>query len=220
MIEFCSEALFETRIRWQRISSTNVASNNLRGPAQFSECPFKICNREATCFPIRHRLARMQTVKIDCDVNVFSVGGFQELVETLAPIIAQDRTPALSIFRRPIVCPGMDVQDTCTFCSTIAENLLRPPAFEITATPNAHASHVCELQCTIHPAAASPLGRAHIPIRMIVERDEDDWFGDAAKSQRRQIMEIAGSVEQERRCEIPFLFSIKLNDQARRRGKP
>ena len=138
----------------------------------------------------------------------------------LAPIFTKNSTLALSIFRRPIVCPRMHFKNARTFSTSVAENLVWPPTFEIAATPNAHASHVCELQCAIHPAAASPLGRAHIPIRMIVERDEDDWFGDAAKSQRRQIMEIAGSVEQERRCEIPFLFSIKLNDQARRRGKP
>jgi hypothetical protein len=86
-----------------------------------------------------------------------------------SPIIAQYRTLALSIFHRPIVCPGMHFKNPGAFGATVAENLMRPPAFEITATPNAHASYVWKFQCAIDPAAASPSWRAHIPIWMIVE---------------------------------------------------
>jgi hypothetical protein len=56
-----------------------------------------------------------------------------------------------------------------TFSATIAENLVRPPTFEITTTPNTHPSNVWKFQCPIDPATASPFWGAHIPIRMIVE---------------------------------------------------
>lgn len=142
MIEFGREALFEARVLGRGIGSTNIASNNLSGPAQSSERPLKICNREAAGFPIRHCLARVETVKIDGNVNVFSAGRFQKLLKVLAPIIAQDRAPALLIFRGTIVCPGMDFQSACTFGPTIAENLVRPPALEVSATPDTYSAHI------------------------------------------------------------------------------
>src|SRR5206468_6229581 len=169
MIEFRSEALFETRILRRRVGATNIASNNLRGLAQLPDRPFKISNGEAASFPIRHCIAPIETVKIDRDVNVFSAGRFQKLVKVLAPIITEDGAPALSIFYRTVVCPRMDLKNACAFGATVAENLVRPPAFKISATPNAHSAHLRKFQCAIHPSAAAPFRRTHIPIRMIVE---------------------------------------------------
>jgi hypothetical protein len=54
---------------------------------------------------------------------------------------------------------------------------------------------------------------------MIVERDEDDRSGNAARSQRRQMVEVTGSVEQEWRGEICFVRTIELGDQTSRRGE-
>ena len=111
----------------------------------------------------------------------------------------------------------MNVQDACAFGPTITENLVRPPALEISAAPDAHPLDVRQLQCAIDPTAASPLWRAHIPVRMIIERNENEWSGNATESKRRQIVEVAGSVEQERRSEIRFVLAIKLGDQTSRR---
>jgi uncharacterized protein YdeI (BOF family) len=47
---------------------------------------------------------------------------------------------------------------------------------------------------------------------MIVERDEDDRSCNAARSQRGQMVEITGSVEQEWRGEICFVRTIELGD--------
>ncbi len=87
----------------------------------------------------------------------------------LAPIFTKNSTLALSIFRRPIVCPRMHFKNPRPFSATIPENLVRPPAFEIAATPNTHAPYMWKFQCAIDPTTASPSRRTHIPIRMIVE---------------------------------------------------
>src|SRR2546428_9219389 len=169
MIEFRSETLFPTRILRRRVGATNIASNNLRGLAQLPERPFKISNGEAASFPIRHCIAPIETVKIDRDVNVFSAGRFQKLVKVLAPIVTKDGAATAPIFQWPIVCPRMDLKNACAFGATVAENLVRPPAFEVAATPNAHTAHLRKFQCAIHPSAAAPFRRTHIPIGMIVE---------------------------------------------------
>jgi len=54
---------------------------------------------------------------------------------------------------------------------------------------------------------------------MIVEGDEDDWSGNAARSQRGQVVEVAGSVQQEWRRKICFVRTIELGDQTSRRGE-
>ena len=111
----------------------------------------------------------------------------------------------------------MDFQSACTFGAAISEDLVRPPAFKIPATPNAHVAHMTKLQCAIHPTAASPFRWAHVPIRMIIERNNDDRPGNAAQPERRQIMKIARAVKQKGRREVCFVVAIKLGDQARRR---
>src|SRR5438876_11423570 len=112
----------------------------------------------------------------------------------LAPILAQDRArtligslpcsptlsgfpvhvarlpPApLSIFRRAIVDPGMNFETTGAFGAAIGENIVRPPAFKISAAPDRDMLHVREFERAIDPTAASPLRRRDRPVRMIVE---------------------------------------------------
>src|SRR5207237_754272 len=76
-----------------------------------------------------------------------------------------------------------------------------------------------QLQCAIDPTAASPIGRAHIPVRMIIERNENERSSNATQSKRCQIVEVTRSVEQERRSEIRFVLAIKLGYQTWRRGE-
>jgi len=139
------------------------------------------------------------------------------LLKMLAPIITQYHTAAFSIFGTAIVCPRMNIQDVCAFGPTVTENLVGPPALEISATPDAYSFDAWQLQCAIDPTATSPLWRAHIPVRMIIERNENERSSNATQSKSRQIVEVTRSVEQERRSEIRFVLAIKLGNQTRRR---
>ena len=87
----------------------------------------------------------------------------------VAPVATENRPLTLPIFRGPFVRPGMNVENARSLCATIAEKLMRPPAFKISAAPNCDVLYVRKFQRAIHPSAAAPLRRAHIPIRMIVE---------------------------------------------------
>src|SRR6266516_3170811 len=98
----------------------------------------------------------------------------------LAPIFTKNGTLALSIFHRPIICPRVHSKNPCSFSATVAEDLVRPPTFEVASAPTADAAHLWKFQCAVHPAATAPFRRAHIPIRMIVERNEHERFDDLA----------------------------------------
>ena len=87
----------------------------------------------------------------------------------LAPIVAKNRASPLSIFRRAIISPRMHSQDPGALRAAVPENLVRPPAFEISATPDTRTLHMRKFQCAIDPTTAPPFRRAHVPIRMIVE---------------------------------------------------
>jgi hypothetical protein len=113
----------------------------------------------------------------------------------------------------------MDFKNSGAFRATIAENLVRPPTFEIVATPNARKPHIWKLQCAVHPSATGPFRRSHIPIGVVIESDEDDGSGNRTQPKRGQIMKIAGTVEQEWRRQILLPLPIELFDQAWRRRK-
>src|SRR5439155_25669071 len=119
----------------------------------------------------------------DCYVNTRFTEAFQKLLKTLAPIVTKDSSATASIFNRPIICPRVHFKNPCSFSATVAEDLVRPPAFKVTATPNTDATDLCKSQCAVHPATAAPFRRAHIPIRMIVERNEHELFGNPCSSQ-------------------------------------
>ena len=172
MIEFRGETLFAPRIFRRRIRAANIATYDPAGFAQLSERPLKIDNREPATLPICHRLFDAQAIKIDGDVDIFVSEAFGKLLKTLAPIFAKDGAFSLPIFRWPIVCPRMHFKNTGAFRAAIAKNLVRPPAFKIPAAPNAHAAHMRKFQRAIDPTTASPFRRAHVPVRMIVERNQ------------------------------------------------
>ena len=74
----------------------------------------------------------------------------------------------------------MHFKNSGAFSATIPKNLVWPPAFEIAAAPNCHMLDLRKFQCAIDPTTASPFRRAHIPVRMIVERNEHDGSSNAA----------------------------------------
>ena len=102
-----------------------------------------------------------------------------EAFEQFAPILTQNGTLTLSIFPRSIVGPWMDLEVAFTFGTPVPKKLTRPPALEISATPDAYSFDVWHLQCAIDPTATSPLRRAHIPVRMIIERNENERSSNA-----------------------------------------
>jgi len=94
--------------------------------------------------------------------------------------------------------------------------LSRPPAFEIPATPDADLFDERQLERPINPAPATPAGRTHIPIRMVVERNEHERFGKPANPKATQVMKVAGTVN-EKRTETRADVAKEFFDQARRR---
>jgi len=186
---------------------------------QFSNRPLKIGDREAAALPVGHRLFDVQTIEVDRHVDIFAGETFRKFLKTVAPIITQDRALPLSIFQGAIVCPGMHFKNSGAFRTTIAKDPMGPPTFEIAAAPNTREPYIWEFQCAVHPSATRPLRRPHIPIGMIIERNEDDRSGNRTQSERRQVVKVAGPVEQERSCEIPVSLAKELFDQPRGRGK-
>lgn len=100
------------------------------------------------------------------------------MFKMLAPILRQNRASPLLIFHWPIVRPRMDFKFPGAFCATVPENLMRPPTFEIAATPNSDAANIWKFQCAVHPSAAGPFGRSYIPIGMVIKRDENHGLGN------------------------------------------
>src|SRR5205809_558923 len=131
------------------------------------------------------------------------------------PVLAQDSARTLSIFHRAIVDPGMNFEPAGPFGASIGENIMRPPAFEIPAPPDRDMLHVLELESAIDPTAASPLRRRDRPVRMIVERNENERLDESAQPKRAQVMIIARAVKRERR-EVRLNFEVKSFDDSRR----
>src|SRR5207244_8517092 len=119
----------------------------------------------------------------------------KKVFKVLVPVVSQDSASTLSSFYRAIISPRMHLMNPCSLRSTIAKKLMRPPAFKISPTPNADAAHVRKFQRAIHPSAAAPFRRAHVPVRVIVEGDDNDRIGNASQPERRQIMKIARAVK-------------------------
>lgn len=138
MIHLGGETLFASRIRRRRKRTANVAAHNSRSRrTQLSQRPNHIVHRESTAFPIRDRLFRAQTIKIDRDVDIRSRQLTGEPRETLAPIRAQDRPAPGLIGDGTVVRPGMHFESSLAFRAPVAEELARPPALEVSATPHA-----------------------------------------------------------------------------------
>ena len=134
------------------------------------------------------------------------------------PILAQNRSAPLSIFHRPLIGPGMNFQTAGAFRAAISKKLSWPPALKIAAAPNADAPHMRELERTIDPTAAGPFGRPHVPVRMIVQRNDNHGLRHSPDPKRSQMMKVARAVKQKGR-EPRLKFAVELVDQARRRGE-
>src|SRR5205809_4225566 len=174
MVPPSSEALFPTRVLRFRKAAANVAGNDSSLFAQFPERPFEIRDRESAILPICHGVLRTKTIEIDCDVNFATRDIRCECFKSVSPILAQDRPAALSIFHRTLVSPGMNFKPAFSFAAPIGKDILRPPAFEISAAPNGGVLNIHELERAIDPAATAPLWRTNGPVRMIIKCNEDD----------------------------------------------
>ena len=191
--------MFPARILRLRKCTTNVAADDSALFAQFPERPFEIGNRESPILPICDRIIRPKTIEIDRNINISLAEIGNEHFEMSAPIFLQDRTATLSIFSRTFISPGMDFKPPCALAAAVGKEIVRPPALEISASPNCDVLDVRELKGAIDPAAAAPFRRTHVPVRMIIKRNQNDWPAQPTKPKRTEIMEIARTVENERR---------------------
>src|ERR1700704_4445202 len=112
----------------------------------------------------------------------------------------------------------MDFELARAFRAAVTENLLRPPAFEISAAPHADLLNVWKLERAIHPTATAPFGRAHIPVGMVVEGNKNGRLRQLPGPKPREMVKITRAVENER-WQLRLILAIKLLDQTRRRGK-
>lgn len=216
MIPLRSEMLLPARVFRLRVSAANVAGNNLRAFAQFAQRPFEIDNCESATFPICDRVVCAKTIEIDRDVNLSAAEIGSEILEATAPVFRQDCTGTLSIFHRAIVSPGMNFKPAFAFGPTIGENIVRPPAFEISAAPNCDVLHMRQLERAIDPTAAAPFWRTNIPIRMIIKRNKNNRISQPAKPKRAQVMEVAGAIENKWRKPRLELAVERFNQTGRR----
>lgn len=178
VIHFGGETLFCPRIFRRGKSAANIASDDLRLRAQLRESPHHIVEREPSALPIRGRVLRPQTIEIDRDVNVRAGQSLDKLRELCPPVRGNDCAPSILLRSRAPVGPGMNFQFTASFGTPVSKELPRPPALEIAASPDADLLDKRKFERTINPAAATPPGRAHIPIRMIIERNKHERFAE------------------------------------------
>src|SRR5262249_30240029 len=179
-IELSSETLLPTCIMRWRISAADVSTDDTARFAQFSKRPLKIGHRKAAALPVRHRLFQAQAIEVDCDVDVFWTETLRKFFKTTAPVITQNRALPLPIFQWPIVCPRMNFKNSGAFRTTVAEDLMRPPTFKIVAAPDTRKPYIWQCQCPVNPSTTRPFRGPHIPIRMVIEGDEDDGFGNGS----------------------------------------
>jgi hypothetical protein len=112
----------------------------------------------------------------------------------------------------------MDRQRPTAFRFAVAKNLMWPPAFEISATPDRHLPDVRQFQCTIDPASATPTWGANIPIRMIIKRNQRNGFMRPSKPESGQMMKVARTIDNES-GETRLNLAIKLFNCSGRSGE-
>jgi hypothetical protein len=101
---------------------------------------------------------------------------------------------------------------------TVREKVVRPPAFEISATPNRNVLNYRELQRAIDPSAAGPFRRRNRPVWMIIKGNENARLLEPAQPKCGEIMKVAGAVHDKRR-EAAGHFVIKTFHHALRGTK-
>ena len=169
MIPFGGEALFPARVIRRGKRAADVAGNDSAVFPQFCERPFEIPGLKPSILPICHRVTRPKTIEIDRNVNISVAEIGNEHFEIISPILAQDRTATLSIFDGAIISPRVNFEPAFALGATIGENIVRPPALEISAAPNRDVLDVHELERAIDPASTAPLWRTHVPVRVIIK---------------------------------------------------
>lgn len=173
MVYSRGKPLFRSRVdRWRKCPA-NIARRdpNIRG-AQLREGPRDISCGEPSALPVRNGLVGPQAIKIDRDIHVRSTQFSGEVLEMVTPIRAQDRAAASLVGTRTIIRPRVYIEPSRTLRAPIPEKLVRPPALEIPAAPDADFSYVGKFERPVDPSAAGPTRRAQIPVRMIVEGNE------------------------------------------------
>ena len=110
----------------------------------------------------------------------------------------------------------MNLEPPFPLRSAVREDIVRPPAFEISAAPDRDVLNLFKLERAIDPSPAGPLRRRDCPIRMIIEGNKNERLTELAEPKRAQVMKIAGPVKNVRR-EASFEFFIKFFDDSRRR---
>ena len=103
----------------------------------------------------------------------------------------------------------MNLKIAIALRAAVPENLRRPPALEISAAPNADQLHMRKFERAIDPTATAPFRRAHIPIGVVIERDDNHRLAEASNPEGSQVMKIAGAVEQKGR-KLRFELAIKF----------
>ena len=217
VVHFRGELLGGPRILRHRKRATDVGADDPRVAPQFNQRPYDIVERETPAFPVRNRVGLPQAIEVDRDVNIRRRQLAGEAGKFVAPVRQQDRASSQLMCLRSAVSPGMNFQPALAFRAAVPKKLARPPAFEIAATPNARLDQSGQLQGAIDPAAAAPAWRPHIPIRVVIERNKDERLAKPAKPERSQVMEVAGSINKERRQARTELAKEFLNERGGRR---
>src|SRR6267143_3682694 len=95
---------------------------------------------------------------------------------------------------------------------------MRPPTFEVTATPNRDMAHVRQFERPIDPAATAPSRWSHVPIGMIIKGYQGKRVTDATQPKCAQMMKIARAVKN-KVAESRRDFAKKAFCRARRNGE-
>lgn len=195
MIHSTGKTLLPPSVDRLRKTPANISRHNPRDVTQLFQRPNQIAYCKPAILPIGDSVVATQAIEINRDVNVRTGKVLGEGHEMFAPIFAQDCATALSIFCRATVRPRMHAQFAFAFGRAITKKLLWPPALEISAAPNAYPLNMRKFERAIDPTAATPLRRPHIPIWMIIERDNDHRSRHPPNPESGQMMKIAGPVK-------------------------
>ena len=129
---------------------------------------------EEAAFPIGDGLAGAEAIEIDGDIDALAGEGAGEAGEGGPPVVIGEGGPALAGGAADAVAPREDFEAARGEGIAVAEEAVGPVELEIAAAPDRGASDMGELEGAVDPAAAAPIGRADVPIGMIIEGDEAD----------------------------------------------
>ena len=185
-------------IRGVRTRAAQVARRDDRVPPQNAQRPAHIFRREAAVFPqlvtaSSPRRPSMSTVTYSrrpaspaANCSNFS-----------APVSLRDRPGLRLVGSGTAIRPRMHRQPPGAHVAVVAPDAVPAPALEIPAAPDGDVLDLRQVERAVHPTAATPPGRANVPVGMVVEAHQGHRGLDAAQPQRAQVMEVARAVNQE-----------------------